>query len=341
MNHRSSMKKLKLVFALLISSTILLSACIPTFLLEPTQTATATETLKPTNTLTQTPTNIPTSTNTPIPTSTHTKEPSPTHSKIIKNLEGEYSFLEPNGFIVNIKGPMVGITNEEQTFSIIIYGSSIKFSLVNLYNAADNFLNLIFQDPDGYYIKENAQSIMIDSVEGLIFDITGSIYETMFKGQAVIVMPKKNQFFFGLGLANVDFEENLWDDEGKIIFKTLISSIGFLTEDELSTSSICTISTDKTYGYSEENPIRVGGDAFGGPSRERAYLDNLLGPNGEQLTYERIGSFETDDTILDEFIIKGAGKTIILYIDEYSYSVPMAPVGFTCYKDFPFSKPQS
>ncbi len=101
----------------------------------------------------------------------------------------------------------------------------------------------------------------------------------------------------------------------------------------------CIISTDDTYGYTQENPIKVGGDAFDGPPRERAFLDNLLGPNGETISYERTGSLAFGNTILDAFEITGLNKEVILYIDEYAFTEPHAPVGFTCLSAFPLTAP--
>jgi hypothetical protein len=101
----------------------------------------------------------------------------------------------------------------------------------------------------------------------------------------------------------------------------------------------CPISSDSTYGYSEENPIKVGGGAFEGPSREEAYLDNLRGPNGEGLTYERTRSLESGDTILDEYHVAGPGVDEVLYLDEYDFSELQAPAGFTCLGPFPLAAP--
>lgn len=101
----------------------------------------------------------------------------------------------------------------------------------------------------------------------------------------------------------------------------------------------CLVSSDKTYGYTQENPIKVGGDFLEGPARERAYLDNLTGPNGETISYNRTGSVDFGDTILDVFDITGLGKQITLYIDEYSFTEPLAPVGFSCLGSFSVSAP--
>jgi hypothetical protein len=97
-------------------------------------------------------------------------------------------------------------------------------------------------------------------------------------------------------------------------------------------------STDATYGYSESNPIMVG-EQNGGPQDERTFLDALRGPDGQQVTYKRVGSccpFKTpnaligDAVLLDKFEVTYQGLTqpIILYIDMYDYKQPMVPVGF-------------
>jgi hypothetical protein len=105
-------------------------------------------------------------------------------------------------------------------------------------------------------------------------------------------------------------------------------------------ASACTVSTDNTYGYSPDNPVRVGGDAFGGPSRERAYLDSLCGPQGETITYYREGSVYYVDTILDIYHVSYDGSSsVVLYLDEYSYQELVAPVGFTCWTPIPLSAP--
>jgi hypothetical protein len=102
------------------------------------------------------------------------------------------------------------------------------------------------------------------------------------------------------------------------------------------------ISTDKTYGFSEKNPIEVGGvDKQEGPLNERRFLNALAGPNGEKVTYYREGSccpiksdsdpFGFGQVMLDHYKVtwKGAGKTYSIYINMYDYGELKAPYGFT------------
>jgi len=105
-------------------------------------------------------------------------------------------------------------------------------------------------------------------------------------------------------------------------------------------STACVVSADGTYGYTKENPIKVGGGPLNGPPREHAYLENLLGPKGEKISYRRAGPIITLGRIIDIYEINGLKETVTLYIDKYSYAEPQAPAGFTCASEFPLTKPR-
>lgn len=99
------------------------------------------------------------------------------------------------------------------------------------------------------------------------------------------------------------------------------------------------ISTDKSYGYTEENPIRVGGALNDGPLNERRFLNALAGPDGQNITYIRTGSccpFKSPNGIqgtgmLDryEITLQGLSKKRILFINMYDRAILKVPVGFT------------
>lgn len=100
------------------------------------------------------------------------------------------------------------------------------------------------------------------------------------------------------------------------------------------------VSKDKTYGYTEGNPIKVGGVKNNeGPLNERRFLDVLAGPEGEILSYNRQGSccpFPSENGfmgngLLDIYEItwKGQDEPVILYINMYDYEPLKVPVGFT------------
>lgn len=106
-------------------------------------------------------------------------------------------------------------------------------------------------------------------------------------------------------------------------------------------TSKCPIAEDATYGMGAATPIKVGGDAFNGPARERAYLNALRGPAGQAIRYRRLGSTKApDQTILDmyEVTYTGLEKALRLYVDEYHFEELKAPVGFACPAPFPIQK---
>jgi hypothetical protein len=103
------------------------------------------------------------------------------------------------------------------------------------------------------------------------------------------------------------------------------------------------VSTDKTYGLSEKNPIEVGGaDKKEGPLNERRFLNALAGPNGEKITYHRAGSCCPVKSkngfmgmaMLDDYRVtwQGSKDTVSIYINMYDYGELKAPVGFTVMK---------
>jgi len=95
-------------------------------------------------------------------------------------------------------------------------------------------------------------------------------------------------------------------------------------------------SQDESYGYSERNPILVGGNSEG-PKNERRFLNALVGPNGESVQYRRTGSccpFATKNSewggMLDTYEVsyEGLGESVVLYINMYDSDTLKVPVGF-------------
>ena len=103
-------------------------------------------------------------------------------------------------------------------------------------------------------------------------------------------------------------------------------------------------SEDPTYGFEESNPVKVGGSSENsGPINERRFLNALLGPNGEEITYFRAGSccpFKTpnglfDNTgLLDLYKVSwsGAKDTLDIYVNMYDEGDLLVPVGLKAKK---------
>ena len=103
------------------------------------------------------------------------------------------------------------------------------------------------------------------------------------------------------------------------------------------------MSEDKSYGYDRLNPIMVGGASQSeGPLNERRFLNALAGPNGEVISYKRLGScceFKTkngmmEGGLLDKYSVtyEGLADPIILYLNMYDADKLKVPVGFTLKK---------
>lgn len=296
--------------------------------------------VKPTATLTPSATSAPTTTNTPQPTATLT----PTRMPALKIdfelpmdvYERGFSWRLPSDYEGSFLDPIYMLSNQDKSIFITFTGETLTPQELEPIDILDAYLFNSFGSDNEYDIF-STYPIKIDNVEGLAVDLAGNIKEIPFKGQGVIAAPSNSQYFFAFAIARTNEDETLWDREGAQVFNAFLNNVKFITAD--ATVGECGVSTDPTYGYTKDNPIKVGGGDFGGPSRERAYLDNLQGPNGEVIEYERKGSFQYSDTILDEYTLTGLKDPVILYIDEYEYETVQAPVGFVCAGAFPLSKP--
>ena len=101
---------------------------------------------------------------------------------------------------------------------------------------------------------------------------------------------------------------------------------------------ITEFATDETYGYTEENPVKVGGvNDSEGPLNERRFLNALAGPSGEKISYERKGNccmFETPNGFLGgglldiyEVTWSGQKEPVQIYINMYDSDLLKVPVG--------------
>ena len=122
---------------------------------------------------------------------------------------------------------------------------------------------------------------------------------------------------------------------------TRTREIQFLDEN---TYLLTEVAEDKSYGYTESNPVKVGGaNESSGPKNERRFLNGLLGPNGEEIKYSRAGSccpFKTpnglfgDSGMLDRYQVTWAGSsdTLDIFINMYDKGDLRIPVGSTSKK---------
>jgi hypothetical protein len=99
-------------------------------------------------------------------------------------------------------------------------------------------------------------------------------------------------------------------------------------------------SPDDTYGFTANNPVRVGGGREAGVRNQQRYLNALLGPKGEMLKYEHEGSCCTfkigdggvdNEGQLDVYSItwKGRKEPLKLYLNMYEEGPLASPVGLS------------
>ena len=288
-----------------------------------------------------TPSLQPTGTKTPSPTATQPPAPTQTSTSVSLILgerqsveAGGYSLQTPSDFKTEIRATQLTTSSPDNTFMLSMAISPRQSEAQTLQAALTAFLAKVEKGiPD--LKAQSPQPATVGGLDGLSVNVTGTFLGTTNTGQITIVDTGPAGFFIAFAFAGDGSQAYRWESAGNQVASAVLASIEFFEP----LAGTCVISSDPSYGYTQENPIRVSGDAFGGPPRERAYLDNLAGPKGEKISYERSGSQEFGDTILDAFVITGLSKPATLYIDEYSYSEPQAPVGFTCLGAFSLTKP--
>ncbi len=206
-------------------------------------------------------------------------------------------------------------------------------------NSMENFLANIQKDMEDFEASES-YTTEVAGASVLTADLNGNLFGESITGRITIVDPGNTRLILAFIIVMDPPTGPGWESEGEPVYTAVIDSLAFF-ETAAAAGEACAVSTDTSYGYSEDNPIRVGGQSFGGPARERAYLDTLLGPSGEEITYVRLGSVDHAETILDvyEITYSGLAAPIILYLDEYAFETLYAPAGFTCSSPFPVQEP--
>lgn len=99
------------------------------------------------------------------------------------------------------------------------------------------------------------------------------------------------------------------------------------------------VSQDPTYGYTAQNPVRVGGGCSAGVRNQRRYLNALKGTEGQDVTFEhqasccplkKRGGVMDNPEMLDVYAVTWMGKStpVTLYINMYKGGKLVAPQGF-------------
>ena len=94
---------------------------------------------------------------------------------------------------------------------------------------------------------------------------------------------------------------------------------------------------EASYGFTAENPIRIGG----GPRGEYIFFEVLRGPEGQPVAWRQVGrccEFElypghVEGLDVYEVIYEGLAQPVILYLDVFHAEPVFAPRGFTLFVD--------
>ena len=321
------MRKLFLLPMLL--SALLFSACTNTVDSVPDSPSPETPSITLTETSPPEPTSspIPTQTNTPAPTLSPT--PIPPVELEMGELEtidhGGFSFRKIENYSYTYRPGSVTLANNEDMIVITLGGG---FESENV-SADDAILELteLYSRLIEKLVWSETYPIEILGYQGLTLDLEGVLLDEDMVGKVIYVQPY-NQTFFAIVAVS---PEEIWSSVGEVALNLLIDDLKIFQPTPM--ENFCPISTDPAYGYSKQKPIGVAtGDILEGPSLERAYLDMLLGPNGQEIEYIRTGSSYEGDTILDEYEItyENPSTTVILYLNMYSLDPYQVPQGFIC-----------
>ncbi len=94
----------------------------------------------------------------------------------------------------------------------------------------------------------------------------------------------------------------------------------------------CVNAGDPSYGFTIDNPIRIGYDPRDQGSSGSGCMPWLLGPQGQVLDIQLVEEVEKDGLMYCKVSVTYEGQNAgdILYFDTNRYEQPKAPVGFTC-----------
>lgn len=183
-------------------------------------------------------------------------------------------------------------------------------------------------DYDGA-ISDYTEALKIDSTFAPAYYNRSMIYELFGEWKLAYEGFEKS---LALGIKQAENKLENYDEDGKYKSSKAIYAILRLEKE----------SDDKKYGFSKDNPIKVGSGPNGGPANQRAYLDLLRDKMGKPVKYHRVGSagfYKSNNglvggsAVIDLYEIiylneKGKEKRVNVYISFYDYEEPMILKGF-------------
>ena len=269
-----------------------------------------------------------TPTETPSPTPTATAEAA---SEQQFSWSGGYSFWPPAGYEMQTNGGQTLFTGPEGVLSLA--GGPEQNSSRPPEQAMAEALGTINGSMGAALQAGSPFPVTVGGVSGIGVDLSGTTPQGAMLGRLVTLRPNPGQLFYAFGLSPAE----LWTARDAARFQRLLRDVGFFP---LGSQFGCPRSLDPTYGFTPDNPIRIGGGAAA-PQREAAYLGSLIVASGGAVPFQPAGTQAHGDRTLDVYTIPGAqaGQPAALYFDPTVYESLFAPVGFGCVGAIPVGAP--
>jgi len=239
---------------------------------------------------------------------------------------------------LEIKGSQSTISSNDEGLLISLNSETQAYN-VTMDECIQLVVNKMSQDVQDF-VAQDADPVAVGPETGFISNISGILFGQPFVGKLVAARPWQGRCFTAIGLTLGNDATDRWQNEGKPVFETIISSLVFLYP---VVSGQCEVSTDGAYGYSQESPIRTGNSNLtDGLARQEAYFNVLMSPDGKAITYTRAKSTVLDNgDILDVYqvTIPGQSSPVTLYLDMYHFEALKAPMNLSCSAPFPIGAP--
>ena len=283
-------------------------------------------------TATPLPTATPNATFTPTITLTPTIMLTPTPFYDLKtgsesrSLAGGFAFNRLIDFDDHVNTASVSYLTEDRNVSAFLYAYKSTSALM-MTGIANRYIEFLEDDFEDFQPSEPVISTS-DGLEKATVDFTGIKDDEPARGRFTLYQPLDSKMVYFIVVAIGD---QRWERQGEKVYAAIDSTITFFP---IQIKEGCPIHTNPGYG-STGAPIRIGGGLRDGDQRINNYLDALLGPKGELVSYYRDGVEEVNGLSLERYELQFGRQRRTLFFDIYSSSDVSAPSGMHCSTNLP------
>ncbi len=305
----------------ILSVTALACAAAANLVATPTPPPTATPTITPTPTITLTPTITVT------PTPHYTVE----LGRPVTARSGGFSVSRVDGYDLASTVTRVSLTSKDENVRVLMMAlppqptGPASFVRAYLQKIQENYSEVEPTD----VVKETQGTIATASAE-----FNASRDGKPVHGRITVYEPQNSKVVI---LLVMTFGDQRWEREGQQVFEKVSGSLQF---QPIEVWQACPVTKNPEYGTSPNRPILIGGGLNDGEQRIENYLDALLGPRGEYVTYGRVGTHETSGVTLEEYNTYYGNTRRTLYFDIYKFEDLRAPLSMQCSAPLPAAPAQ-